>query len=316
VTIFQRAKARAAGARFVTFVSKWLERRGRRPSARTERVLLAIAIAVFVGITVAAYRSLPETGKPVRWIPLVLVIALGVPATVILNAAEYKVSARILGHDVRFLQAVRIGILASTANQLPIPGSVVVRVQALKQLGSTYKEASSATAIVGLVWIGMTGVLAGSLLLPSGDPLLGLGLLLGGILSLVLSLLLLVLRVDAGASRGLMLKAINVEIGSVLVTAFRLYTILFALGFTVSFPQALALTTSVVVASATAFFPAGLGMRELLAAGVSRLVDLPAAVGVVASAIDRVLTTIVLSLVSLPLLVAWFRGTRGRARET
>jgi uncharacterized membrane protein YbhN (UPF0104 family) len=315
VTIFQRAKARAAGARFVTFVSKWLERRGRRPSARTERVLLAIAIAVFVGITVAAYRSLPETGKPVRWIPLVLVIALGVPATVILNAAEYKVSARILGHDVRFLQAVRIGILASTANQLPIPGSVVVRVQALKQLGSTYKEASSATAIVGLVWIGMTGVLAGSLLLPSGDPLLGLGLLLGGILSLVLSLLLLVLRVDAGASRGLMLKA-NVEIGSVLVTAFRLYTILFALGFTVSFPQALALTTSVVVASATAFFPAGLGMRELLAAGVSRLVDLPAAVGVVASAIDRVLTTIVLSLVSLPLLVAWFRGTRGRARET
>jgi uncharacterized membrane protein YbhN (UPF0104 family) len=100
-----------------------------------------------------------------------------------------------------------------------------------------------------------------------------------------------------------------VEAAFVTVAAFRLLLVLRALGFRVSIAQAAALAVSIVVAAAAGFFPGGLGLRELLAAGMSPLVGLPAAVGVLATAADRIVALVVLSILSL--VVLWlFPGPR------
>ena len=76
-----------------------------------------------------------------------------------------------------------------------------------------------------------------------------------------------------------------------------------ALGVEVSGGQALALTVSGAIASAAGIFPAGLGLREAMSAGVAALVDLPASVGFVAASIDRVLGLVVLGIATLALLL-------------
>jgi uncharacterized membrane protein YbhN (UPF0104 family) len=89
------------------------------------------------------------------------------------------------------------------------------------------------------------------------------------------------------------------------VTGLRLYLVGLALGFNVTVAQAAALTVSAVLATATGFFPGGLGIRELLAAGVSPLVRLSSLVGIAVSAVDRLGTLCVL----VPLSAYWLRRT-------
>jgi uncharacterized membrane protein YbhN (UPF0104 family) len=211
---------------------------------------------------------------------------------------------------VRWLDAARVSVIGSAANQLPIPGSVLVRVRALRQLGSSYRKASASTAIVAFAWIGTTGVMAGGFLLTPGPRGLGVGLLVAGLVALIVAYAMLRGQVDESSARLLMIQALLVEAGSVVVTAFRLYGILFALGFSVSVAQAMALTISAVVASAVGVFPGGLGIRELTAAAIGPLVGLPAAAAFLATAVDRLTMLVVLSLLSLLLLRGGFRPER------
>jgi uncharacterized membrane protein YbhN (UPF0104 family) len=72
--------------------------------------------------------------------------------------------------------------------------------------------------------------------------------------------------------------------------------------------QALALSLAGSLGSAVGFLPAGLGVREVLAAGIGPLVGLPAAVSLVATAVDRVLGLVVLAAIAA-VLVATGAGT-------
>ena len=65
--------------------------------------------------------------------------------------------------------------------------------------------------------------------------------------------------------------------------------------FDVSFDQATALVIAAVSAAAIGFLPAGLGAREAIAAILSPIVGIPAAVGLVITAVDRVINLVVLS---------------------
>jgi uncharacterized membrane protein YbhN (UPF0104 family) len=89
---------------------------------------------------------------------------------------------------------------------------------------------------------------------------------------------------------------------AVLVAAFRLQLALWGLGYSPAVSQSLALGLASALGSAVGFLPAGLGVREVLAAGIGPLVGLPAAVSLVATAVDRVLGLVVLAGMSLVLV--------------
>lgn len=138
-----------------------LRRRSRRPSPRRERWLMTVALLVFVGAAVGAWQAFPETDDGFEWLPLLLAGVVGMPLAIVLNALEFQASGWIVDRRVPFPVALRVTVLGSAANVLPIPGSSIVRVRALAQGGVTYGAAISAAAAVGAIFIGTTALVAG-----------------------------------------------------------------------------------------------------------------------------------------------------------
>jgi len=81
-----------------------------------------------------------------------------------------------------------------------------------------------------------------------------------------------------------------------------------ALDVSVTAAQGLGLAVAPVAASAVGILPGGLGLREAIAASIAALVDLPAAVGGAAAAVDRVLGLVVVGLFAAVLGVTGRRG--------
>ena len=111
-----------------------------------------------------AFKSLDVTLDEIRWVPMLIAALVGVPLTLVANTFEYLLSARMLHHRMRFLPALQLTTMSTAANLLPIPGAFLVRVQGLRTMGSRYGRALASTAVVGLVWIGVSALMAAILL--------------------------------------------------------------------------------------------------------------------------------------------------------
>jgi hypothetical protein len=277
--------------------------------------LLAIAVVVFAVAAGFAIKNFPHGAtRHARWWLFAIVGIAGPLISTWLNGAEYVVQARVLNVDVPLIEGIRISVLGTAANLLPVPGSVLVRTHALASSGSGYKRATTTTIMAGTAWIGTTAVFAAILGLSTGARraappvgLIGIGL--------VVATYLLVRRARPDAGTGNIFgRLILVEAATAWVGAARFFGVLYALGIHVSTGQAMALALASVVASAAGIFPAGIGIREALAGGVSAVVGLPAAAGVVASAADRVAGLIVLVVITA--LLRPSKRLPNRANET
>jgi uncharacterized membrane protein YbhN (UPF0104 family) len=259
---------------------------------------MAAALLLFVGGSILGVVSLPSVEQEPRWELLAIVGLVGVPLTLVLNAAEYQVTAAILGYRVPFVPALRIGVLATAANMLPIPGAVLVRASAIRKLGASYGKIALSAGIVATCFIGTVCLLAGGVLVASGQ--LGVGWPLAGAGLLLLVFALATLVAERGPRQGvrLLFAAGARATGAILVKAVRLYLILVALGYEAGVTQALTLTLAAVVVTALGFFPGGLGAAEVLSAALSPLVGLSAAVGFVASAVDRLISMFGLAVIT------------------
>jgi hypothetical protein len=249
----------------------------------------ALAATVFIGATALALRGLPPLDHPVRWPVLALATLAGVPMVVACNAAEYRVSAGLVGARVGLAPSIRVSVLASTANLLPVPGSAVVRTQALRAAGTSTGRAVSATGVVAVAWLGLTFAAAGALLVATGAaPATGVLLLACGSGAVALAALAIVFGLRPPDPAAAVARVLAVEAALVVVAAVRLWLVVRGLGFEASIGQATALSIAAVVASATGLLPGGLGVRELVAAGISPVVGLPASVGLAATAVARI----------------------------
>jgi uncharacterized membrane protein YbhN (UPF0104 family) len=257
-------------------------------------VLLLAAVALFGVVFAVAVRAVPDAEVDVRWPLLAAAALVGVPLTMALNGAEYAATGAVVGHPVAWPAALRVSVLSSAANLLPVPGAVLVRARALNQLGTPYRRAFVATAVVGMAWVGTTAVVAGALVLASGDDAAVGGVLVAAGLAGIAAAHAAVVRRGKGVD--VTLQIVVVELASVAVGGLRYWLVLEGLGFDPDAVQAVALTVSAVVASAVGVFPGGLGVREVVAAALAPLVGLPAAVGLVAVAVDRLLGLPVLAV--------------------
>lgn len=269
--------------RIATRVLSFLETR-RTPDPRRQRVWLLMAAAVFLIGAVIAYREL-ELPRGIDWRPLAVAGLVGAPLTLLANSLEYAWIAACSGRTVGSMAAIRVSILAAAANILPLPGAVVVRTQALRRLGVRYRHGLGATLAAGVGWFGVAAAIGGIAALASSTGL-AVVLLLGAVIGLGASGILVV-ALRRKASVRLILVLIAIEAVAVVVISFRYYLVLRALGFHPSVVQAVMLTLAAVLASIAGIFPSGLGLRELLGAGLAPLVGMGPAVGLVATALDR-----------------------------
>lgn len=268
----------------------------RRPTVRPW--LVAGGGLVFVALVVSSFRALPDDGRDARPALVAVLVLVTTPATVVLNALEYRFMASTLGHHVTIRHAVRVSLVAAIANYLPAPGGVAVRTVALKQRGATVRSAVSINVLAGLVWAGVTGLAAGGALVRD-DELAGRAALAmaGGIAALVVSVVLLQ-RGGAGWHRRFG-QVFVIELGLVLISGMRVWVSLAAIGEAAGFGAAIAISGSTILAAAVGVFPAGLGLRELLAGGIAAAVGVPVAAAVAASAVERVAAQVGAALTAL-----------------
>lgn len=247
------------------------------------RLVVTATVAILAGAAYLAVENLPE-GTEISIGPLV-VLALATSATLVLNAFEHAATARLAGGRETLLAALKVSVYGNVANLLPVPGSVVVRVQALRRRGHAGRVALSATAAVGVCWIAVSIALGGVLLVAS-RPLLG-GLLLASAAAGFVVVVLWGRRLPADHVTPIWIQVVLIEVAKVAVQALRMHLALLAVGASPSVGQSAAIGISVSVSSATAFLPAGLGVREAIATGLGALVGLPAAIGLLATLVDR-----------------------------
>jgi hypothetical protein len=267
-----------------------------------QSVLLAVAAVVFIVGGWYAFRSLDLSFGELRWLPLVLAAVVGVPLSLLANTLEYVVSARMLKHRVALLPAVQLTTMSTAANLLPIPGAFLVRVQGLRALGSRYDRAAASTAVVGLVWIGVSASLA-AVFLAVYDSWLAAAVFAIVAVSLLLAAQTWLRRTVAarGERRRIAAVAVAVELFAVGVDAGRLLLILIGLGVDASLGQAMVLAVSSSLAAAAGILPGGFGLRELIAALLAPLVGLAASAAFAATALNRVLGMVVLAPITAAL---------------
>lgn len=293
----------------------WVTGRSRRRSERMERVLVAIAGLVFVAATVWAWRQLPDGRGQFRASWLVVVALLGV-LSLWLNAMEFRVSASMLGRTLPPGEALRVSVLGSAANLLPIPGAAAVRTRSLLQLGERTRMALSVTVAVGVAWVGTAALVAGLALIAFGrEHILLAGLfLLAALVSTAAVLALLRLAKGSAAPKHLSVL-LGVELASVLVSGLRLYAVARAAEFGVTLSEAIAINLGGILSHAAGIFPGGLGIKELMSGVFAGFVGIAASVGVLMAALDRLAMYAVLAFASLPLLRPWRRGTAPNAER-
>jgi uncharacterized membrane protein YbhN (UPF0104 family) len=115
---------------------------------------------------------------------------------------------------------------------------------------------------------------------------------------LVVSLTMLAHALEPGTRFAAAIELLVIEASFILAQAFRLFLIAAALRLDVSYSQAVTLVIATVAAAAIGFLPSGLGAREAIAAVLSPIIGLPASVGLLITAVDRVLSLLVLTVLS------------------
>ncbi|MDZ7678645.1 MAG: hypothetical protein U5K29_08835 [Acidimicrobiales bacterium] len=280
---------------------RWRDLATRALTARRaggHRVLYLVAAAAFVAAALIGWSALPDLDQDPRWWLIAVGVVAAAPLTALVNGAEYAVTARLVGYRVGTVEATRIAILASAANLLPLPGAVAVRAQALRRRGATTGRAVWATAVAGAVWVGVALLAAGILQLDGDHRAAALTATLLGVV-VVAGAAVAAWTLTRGLPVGPVLALVAVEVASVAVGAGRYLLVVHALGFAIEPRQAIALAVAGILASLIGILPGGLGVRELLAGAIAPLVGLAASVGVIGSAVDRLIGLPALAVMAL-----------------
>lgn len=269
------------------------------PPDRWRTPLLLIAALLFVGGAVTTATRVDLAWSELRWPWLVAATVFGTPAAITVNAMEFQLSGRAIGARIAFPRALGVSITATAANQLPVPGGALVRVQALRQAGHRYRHAVGSTMAIAFAWVAVALLLAGAVVTASGHPSSGALLAAAGIPPAIFMLLIAWRAFPAGGRPRLIVKVLGVEVLSVLADALRLHMVLLGMNQDVGFATPLLIALAGVIAAVAGIFPSGLGMREALAAALVPLAGVSASIGFLAAAVSRVLGLTLLAPVTV-----------------
>ena len=261
---------------------------------RWQTPLLVLSGFVFLGGSVYAYQNLSLDWSNVNIMLLALVLFLGTPATIAVNAAELRAITAIGGSSMTWLTASRTVVIATAANMLPLPGAAVVRTHALVSHGVALTAAVRVILASALCWVGVAALVAGAAAAFRAGLFAALMAIFGSVI--------LVASVAALRTTGrLLARLVWIELLTTLLHAARLWLVLVALTVSVDGGAALVLAAAAPLAATAGVFPSGLGLSEALAAGMAATIGLTAAAGFAATALMRVIGLAGTALVALVL---------------
>jgi hypothetical protein len=276
----------------------------RTRSPRAGRIVLVIAFVLFIGATAIAVRNLPPLPAGRREPALFAIVAVLAALAIVVNGAEYALSARALGGRVTVRDATRVSVLSTAANLLPVPGAAFVKTRALQRRGARLRIAATLTIAIGVIWVGVAALVAGVLVASTGDHAVAAIVLTAiGLVVTTIGALMLVTQKTQMSNQLLVGSALLIELASVGLTSMRFFLVLRAIGFDGSLAQSATLAATAIIASAAGVFPSGLGLRELLSSAVGPAVGLSSAVATVIAAVERVVSLAVVAVMALVIVL-------------
>ena len=291
-----RFAAAGAAARLAAWFS--------RHKKRVKSIGLVVALALFCGGLIISLQASPDIWARIRIGPLLAILLVATPVGLAINAMDFQVLARLSGVHVRFWPAVEIAIYTRAANMLPIPGSMAVRMAALKGRGATFKRSGGLIFLLTVIWGGVGFCFSGAwlavqapLVFSASFTAIGVAMLAGCCVAVRR------FRLDpfiVSQATGLRFLAIALD-------ALVLMVAVWAVGADAAYHQTAILVVSSFVASIA---PAGLGVRETIIAILSPIAGIDPATGFLAGAAVRFASMAFLAACSLALVVA----NRGNGR--
>ncbi|WP_440877756.1 lysylphosphatidylglycerol synthase domain-containing protein [Vibrio natriegens] len=264
-----------------------------------KKVLTVSMLALVVGVYLSLNDN-PYIQTQTDWQAIAVVMLIGVPVTTLINALEFIISARMVGVNFPTLRAMKVSIVGSAANMLPLPGATMVRILALKASGVTFRKGTSITLLLALTWIGMSFFYTGVMLQQFDAKIMAWGLGTTGVCVLLTTAWM---THYIGSRITDYLRIVVLKLAMVLVDAVRIYFCFQALDLDVLFFQASAFVVSSVLGSAISIVPAGLGVRELVSAGLAPLVGIAASAGFLSATLNRIASLV--ALLPIASLLIW-----------
>lgn len=243
--------------------------------------LLVAAALLFVSGGWYSFRQLDVTPENLRLIPLALLMATG-PITLLYSGVGLFLMSRSVGTAMTLPRAVTLSTYANLAEALPLPGGAIVRTGALVASGAGLKTSSILVVLSAVLWIAIACLGCGFALFGHGHPA-ALPLSVIGFCGSGLATGWLVAR--AGWRNALL--TLGHRVAGMIFVGARLHLAFLVLGQALPMADALPFALANVAGSAASIAPAGLGISELLAAGVASTVAVAPAAAFLAVGIDR-----------------------------
>lgn len=248
--------------------------------------ILYCAMTFFVGGIILSLKAQPDILQNVSAGPVIPIILFTL-ISFCLATQEFLLTVNLCGKKLSFFHAFETIVMGNAANMLPLPGNVMVKVSRLKSIGIHYKHGTSVTILMAVSGLGIVFTYAGFWLV--WLSLTEIGILLLGMGVVILLLTCLQFSRLFGRQRAIILKLVIIRFLQIILHGARFFFCLLALGITGGFAQASVLTVSSVLSSIIAIVPAGLGIQEILAAGIGPLIGLTAASAFLISSLNRIL---------------------------
>ncbi|MEO1028304.1 MAG: hypothetical protein AAFX02_04530, partial [Pseudomonadota bacterium] len=148
-----------------------------------------VAIALIALLTGLAW-SISQLGlhiSDLQFWPLLLAFAATVPASIFLNAMEFRLCGDVLGKPMSWRFALTVTLAGTVANILPVPASLAIRGKALCDHSGEIISSGKILALAAVMWVA-AALIATGLSLPFG--LVSSGIAGGGLFALFVAFLL------------------------------------------------------------------------------------------------------------------------------
>jgi hypothetical protein len=267
---------------------------------RFKRVGLVVAVLLFCGGLFFSVLAVPDLAQQIRPAPLILLLLIGPPLTMVHSATEFWLTAQATGNPVKWRSALEVTIFASAANMLSMPGGFATRIAALCVHGTSLARGSVSILLFAAIWGGLAFCYSGTALALQGT--LGLAALFVGIGVAILSFS------AAGFARMRVRRSLPVMAALMRLAYLPFESILLILaawgiGATIGIKQASVLVVSSFLGLAVSIVPAGLGIREAVIAALSPAIGIAPAVGFLAGAAGRIVYMLGQAIAAIVLLM-------------
>jgi hypothetical protein len=243
-----------------------------------------LGVALLIGGTFWSLARLDIGWSEVRLLPLVANLVLAQSALLAIAAITLRLSAKAVGTEIGFREALRFVAFATFAEILPLPGGALVRGAALMRSGASLGGATSIVTLTAILSLALLVAMSAAALIGLGTPeaLPVLGLALVGLLA---SFAVIARR----AGFALSLAILAIRLFTAAAGAVSIYLALVTLAQPAGILEAALLTVSATLGSAVMVIPAGIGISEGIAAGLATLTNVAPEAAFLAVAIHRAL---------------------------